>query len=168
MERDREPSSDSSSWSLVDVNDSDVSEPYPQKFYHRIGFQGTDASDIDSVGDEIIMESVHDSDSESEFSDDGDGAEPLSEAEEATEESDIDEPLEVEEPLEVDAESDESDDESDEEEAVIEEKEEEDNELESSETVEVVEEEEVLAEAAAKHFVEPAKLVTKFEELCKF
>uniref|UniRef100_A0AC34GFI8 Uncharacterized protein n=1 Tax=Panagrolaimus sp. ES5 TaxID=591445 RepID=A0AC34GFI8_9BILA len=125
---------------------------------------GTDASDIDSVGDDLIVESVHDSDSEY-SSEDDDDADVVSEAEEATEESELDEPLEAEvevEEVEVEVKNEESEEEQEELESEAEEEE-----FDDAENVEVVEEEEVLAEAAALHYVEPAKVAAKFEELSK-
>uniref|UniRef100_A0A914Z4I2 Uncharacterized protein n=1 Tax=Panagrolaimus superbus TaxID=310955 RepID=A0A914Z4I2_9BILA len=78
--------------------------------------------------------------------------------------------VETEETEEVEVkneESEESDEDEQGEEENSESEAEEEEELDESENVEVVEEEEIFAEAAALHFVEPAKVASKFEELSK-
>lgn len=160
MNRER-LSSDSSSWSLVDVdNQSD--------------------SDIDvSIANNLNVESIYDSESEQS------GEELEIEEDVLEDEIDIDdgsdvgsvheneEEIVIEEQVELDI-SEKSDHESDAEESVYSDDENEsDQEIsdesdeEKENTVELVEEEEIMAEAAALHYVEPTKVIRKFEELCK-
>ncbi|KAE9549040.1 hypothetical protein FO519_007754 [Halicephalobus sp. NKZ332] len=154
-------SSDSSSWSLVDVED------------------GSD-SELDSIGGHLIVESVHDSESESEVEEESE--EEVDIAEEALEETEINEEVHNNDE-EVDEEADEDvnegidgdvEEESDEEDSepvnnYYDEDEDEDNVEEDNEdeNLEILEESEAMEEAAAKHFVEPTKVVKKLEELSK-